>query len=312
MNLYYFGYMLNMASVFMTAGTGAAISMRCGEFNLGGEGQIYAGGFICALLLAKLNGFPPVIAVTLSLLSGAATSALLSFISAFLKKFKNASFLLTSFIISSAVIPLINGLIAGPCRGNTGNLLATPFIGKAYRFTQIMKPSNLNPTFFIGFLICIAGGLLLFKTNFGRKLCVYGISNEFANYSGFSEKAIIFNSALISGGLHGLAGGFLVCGTYFTCHSGFYAGLGWSSLSASMLGLSNPLLVIPSSLFLGFVNMLTTRISLRHNVGFDLGTMIQSVIMFLISIPFYTKIRKSLSLRGEKRRGNPDKKGDNK
>lgn len=296
MNLYYFGYMLNMASVYAIAGTGAAISMRSGEFNLGGEGQIYAGGFICALILAKLTYFPPFIAVSLALIAGTLTSALLCFISALLKKYKGASFLLTSFIISSAIIPLITGLIAGPCRGDTGNLLATPFIQKSFRFAQIMKPSNLNPTFFVGFLICAAGAYLLFKTSFGRQVCIYGLSNQFANYSGFSEKKIIFTTSLISGGLHGLAGGFLICGTFFTCHSGFYAGLGWSSLSASMLGLSNPLLIIPSSTFLGFVSMLTTRISLRHNVGFDLGSLIQSFIMFLISIPFYTNITK----RGKK------------
>lgn len=279
----------------MIAGTGAAISMRCGEFNLGGEGQIYAGGFICALILAQLPSWPPFFAVGLALFCGVLTSALLCLISALLKIYKNASFLLTSFIVSSAIIPLINGLIAGPCRGNTGNLLATQFIEKSFRFKQIMLPSNLDPTFFIGFLICAGGALLLFKTSFGRKICVYGISNEFANYSGFSEKRIVIFSSLISGGLHGLAGSFLICGTYFTCHSGFYAGLGWSSLSASMLGLSNPLLVIPSSLFLGFVNMLVTRISLLNNVGFDLGSLIQSIIMFVISIPFYTKIKKLIN-----------------
>jgi len=291
MNLYYAGYMLNLSSVFMIAGTGAAVSMRCGEFNLGGEGQIYAGGFVCAMLLSQLTSWPPFFAVGISILAGVCTSALICLISALLKIYKKASFLLTSFIVSSAIIPLISGLIAGPCRGDTGNLLATPFIEKSFRFKQIMLPSNLDPTFFLGFLICIGGALILFKTSFGRKLCVYGISNEFSTYSGFSEKTIVIVSSLISGGLHGLAGSFLICGTYFTCHSGFYAGLGWSSLSASMLGLSNPLLVIPSSLFLGFVNMLVTRISLLHNVGYDLGSLIQSLIMFAISIPFYTKIK---------------------
>lgn len=291
MNPYYLGYMLNISSVFMVAGTGAAISMRCGEFNLGGEGQIYAGGFVCAMVLAKLSGMNPFVAVGLALVCGVITSALICLVSALLKIYKNASFLLTSFIVSSAIIPLINGLVAGPCRGDTGNLLATPFIDKAFRFKQIMLPSNLDSTFFVGFLICGAGAFLLFKSAFGRKLCVYGISNEFSNYSGFSEKSIVIWSSLISGGLHGLAGSFLICGTYFTCHSGFYAGLGWSSLSASMLGLSNPLLVIPSSLFLGFVNMVVTRISLLHNVGYDLGGLIQSLIMFVISIPFYTKLK---------------------
>lgn len=292
MNLYYFGYMLNMASVFMIAGTGAAISMKAGEFNLGGEGQIYAGGFVSAILLAKFSSQPSIFVVPAALISGFLISSCLCMISALLKKYRNASFLLTSFIISSAIIPLITALITGPCRGDTGNLLATQFISKNFRFTQLLKPSNFNISFFIGILICISGSLFLSKTMTGRQLCIYGISNEFSRYSGFNENRLIFTSAIISGGLHGLAGALLICGTYFTCHAGFYAGLGWSSLSASMLASSNPLLVIFSSLFLGAINMITTKVSLTHNVGFDLSTLIQSVIMFIISIPFYSLFKK--------------------
>ena len=45
MTAYNLGNWLNIASFYMVAGCGAAISMKSGEFNLGGEGQIYAGGF---------------------------------------------------------------------------------------------------------------------------------------------------------------------------------------------------------------------------------------------------------------------------
>lgn len=293
MNLYDFGNWLNFASFYMVAGTGAAISMRCGEYNLGGEGQIYAGGFIAAILLSNLAGVTPYFAVPLAILAAITASALLCFISALLRKYRGASFLLTSFIVSSAIIPLINGLIAGPCRGNSGNLLATPFIDKTFRFVRILKPSSLNITFFIAIIICIAGWLLLFKTNTGRKLCVFGISREFAMYSGFSEKAITFTSALVSGGLHGLCGAFVILGTYYTCHSGFYAGMGWSGLSAAMLAGSNPLLVIPSSIFLGAVTTFTSRFAIHHNVGFDLGAIIQATIMFLISIPVILHFRRT-------------------
>lgn len=75
-------------------------------------------------------------------------------------------------------------------------------------------------------------------------------------------------------------------GTYYTCHSGFYAGLGWSGLSAAMLGGANPVFVIPSSLFLAAVSTFTSNFAIHHNVGFDLAALIQSIIMFIVSIPF--------------------------
>lgn len=313
MTLYDFGNWLNIASFYMIGGTGAAISMKCGEFNLGGEGQIYAGGFTAAIFLAKLHGLVATagaaslelslavpLAVILAVAGGMTISALLCFFSALLRKYRGASFLLTSFIVSSAVIPLINGLIAGPFRGNTGNLLATPFIDKAFRFKKILPPSSLNISFFIGILICVAGGFFLFKTRLGKKICIFGISREFALYSGFSEKSITFTSALTGGALHGLCGSFIVLGTYYTCHSGFYLGHGWTCLSAAMLAGSNPFLVIFSSLFLGAVTAFTNSFALHHNVGYDLSTIIQAVIMIAVSIPFYSLFKAKKRLRGQK------------
>ncbi len=297
MTVYEFGNMLNFASFYMVAGSGAAISMKAGEFNLGGEGQIYAGGFMAGILLAKLSGCPAILAIPLSLTAAALTSAILCFLSALLRKYRGASFLLTSFIISSAVIPLINGLLAGPFRGNTGNLLASPFISKSFRFIRLLPPSSLNISFFAGLAVCLFSWFFLFKTEVGRKTCIFGISREFALYSGFSEKTISFTSALAGGALHGLCGAFIVGGTYYTCHSGFYAGIGWTGLTAAMLAGANPLFVIPSSIFLGGLTAFINSFTLHHNVGYDLGAIIQAVIMFIVAIPF-------LKIRRRKNAGN--------
>src|SRR5574344_2853591 len=48
---YAVGNFLNTAALLMTAGIGAAISVKSGNMNLGGEGQIYFGGYVAALVL---------------------------------------------------------------------------------------------------------------------------------------------------------------------------------------------------------------------------------------------------------------------
>ena len=54
MNLYYIGSALNLSALYMIAGCGAALSIKSGELNLGGEGQIYLGGFISAVILGAI------------------------------------------------------------------------------------------------------------------------------------------------------------------------------------------------------------------------------------------------------------------
>ena len=283
MNVYYLGQALNLSALYMLAGSGAVISIKSGDFNLGGEGQIYLGGFVTAVLLAKLNlpwgGFSVMIALLAALLC----SAIMAGLSALFKLFKNADFLFTSFIISAAVIPFIDGLVAGPFRSTTDNLLATPFIPEGVRLPGILPPSPLNASFIFALALCGAAWLLLYRTAWGRQLRTLGVSPEFSRFAGFACPRLSLTSALISGALHGLAGAAAILGTYFTCHQGFYSGMGWNAFSAALIAGANPLLLIPSSIFMGLITTYSNKFAMYHNFGFDISGLLQAGILFVIA-----------------------------
>ena len=284
MNVYYLGSALNLSALYMIAGTGALISIKSGDFNLGGEGQIYLGGFVSAVILANTN-LPPFAAVLLALAAGIACSALLAALSAVFKILRNADFLFTSFIASAAIIPFIDGLISGPARSKTDNLLATAFIPEAVRLPSILEPSPLNASFIFAIALCAAAWFLLFRTGWGRQLCILGTSPEFSRFAGFAYKKLTLSSALLSGALHGLTGAAAILGTYFTCHQGFYTGMGWNAFSAALIAGANPLALIPSSFLMGFMITNANRYALFHNFGFDMSGLLQAVILFGIAFP---------------------------
>lgn len=287
LNPYFIGTVLNLSGIYMTGALGNSFSIKAGDYNLGGEGLIYAGGFITAIFLAKVSAvsMPAFVAIPLAFLISFLLCGLISLLSALLKEFKNVSFLLTSFIFSAAIIPLIDGLISGKFRGDTGNLLSTAFIADSYRFKQILPPSSFNVSLIFCIIFCIIGFFVIFKSSWGNKLQIYGISPEFSAYSGIDSKLISFPAAIISGGFHGIAGFLSICGTYYTCHSGFYSGIGWNCLSAAIIAGGNPLLVIPSSIFLAIIISVANRIALINNFNFDISSLIQAIILILISIP---------------------------
>ena len=289
MNPYYFGMALNLSSLYMIAGLGAAVSIKSGALNLGGEGQIYLGGFTTALILVKLAELPVPLAMMLSLITAFLASGFLTLLSALLQHYRKADFLFTSYIASAATIPFIDGLISGSFRSHSNNLLATPFIEQKFRFPSIFKPSSLNPSIFLALLLCCVFFFLLYRTAWGRKLCIYGISPRFAEFSTYNIKRLSFSAAIISGGMHGLCGALAICGTYFTCHQGFYSGMGWNAFSASLIAYSNPLFIIPSSLFMGFITTFSNKYALYHNFGFDMDSLIQALILLLISFPIFKK-----------------------
>lgn len=293
MILYYLGNILALAALYMTSGAGNAICLKAGKLNLGGEGQIFAGGFICAILLNFFGSknLPAFAALFLAFFFAAFVSGFIAFVSALLEKYRNASFLLTSFIFSAAIIPLINGLISGPFKGNTGNLIGTDFILNKYRFFKILPPSSFSFYFFVAIIICILCELLL-KTEFGKEIEIFGTANEFALYTGVSEKAVSFAAASISGGLNGIAGAAAICGSFFFCSPDFYVGMGWNALAVAMLGRLNPILIIPSSVFMSALVTTADQYALFHNFDFDISGFIQAIIIFLVSFPFFQRGKK--------------------
>lgn len=277
---------INTWGILLTAGLGAAVCIKSGEFNLGGEGQIYAGGFVCAIVLSILEeaAVPSALINTIAILAACLAGGLITLLSALLKKFKKTSFLLSSFIASSAIIPILDGLITGPFRQKEGNLLATPFIAQNFRFQTLFQTAPINLYFAFAIILAVLLSLFLNRSAFGKKICIYGIAPQYALYAGFPEIKISFFCSFLSGALHGLAGAAAVCGIYFTCHQGFYAGMGWNALAVSMIAFSKPALLIPVSLAMAVLLNITGNLVLFYNFDFDISGLLQAVIIFSVAV----------------------------
>lgn len=287
MNFYLIGTILNFSTILMVGGCGSYLAVKGGNYNLGGEGQVYSGGLVAAVSLAAMGhlgtaGLPSVPAILLCIILSGLAGAVPAFICAVLKEFRHVDVLLSSFLLSAGTMPLIDYLVAGPCRGSDNNLLATEFILQKYRFPSILNPSPLNGSFFAAILLCVGLFFFMKRSSFGKELGIYGKSPDFTDYSGISSAKLNLVSLTASGFFYGLSGMLCVVGTYFTCHSGFNAGFGWNALSVSLISLSNPILIIPSAVLVAAVTTSASQFSLMHNFGFDTGSLIQSLLLFAI------------------------------
>lgn len=278
LNYYFFKTMISTLMIYLTGAIGCSVAMKAGDMNLGGEGQIYSGAFICAILLNKIAPLPSFFALPLCFLLSGLFTSLITLASNFLQEKKGINFLLSSFIISSALIPIIDSLISGPLRTTEGTLLATQFILQKYRYSPYI---NLV----LAILLCVAFYFWLKKTDTGKKLCIYGNAREFSLYMGINKTRITITSAFLTGFFHGLCGAMAVCSTYYTCHLGFYTGMGWNALAVAMIAKAKPLLLIPAAIFMSFIITFSEQLALFSSFNFDIGMLIQSLIIFVTAIP---------------------------
>jgi simple sugar transport system permease protein len=298
-NRYSFGNMINAAIPLIFGGLGVAVAMQAGSFNLGGEGQIYAGACITvtvALALEPLGFFGAVVA----LIAGAAFSGLTAAVSGALKERWNTNELISSFLLSNALILIINYLVTGPLLDPGTNLQATRKVSEAFRLPRILPPSNLSAALFFALAAVLLVHIFLYRSRWGYEIRMTGLSSRFARYGGVNLVRSAVFPMFLSGALYGIAGGMAVYGTYYTVMKEFSAGLGWNGLAVALIARSRPGAVIPAAIFFSWIGS-GARLAMQFSdVNSELASIVQAVVFLLAS---------SLSLREVFSRSGPASKG---
>ncbi len=277
------GNMLSSFALLTFSGLAITVAFKADVFNLGGEGQIYIGAITATALLTTLPGLGSVSGIILASLSAALAGGLLAGFSGFLKNKWKVDELISSFLLSNAVIHMIDYLITGPMRDKESYLLTTAVIDEKFHLLQMLKPSNLNSSIF-GALIAV--GIItffLFYLKQGYELRICGMNREFAYYGGLNTAFYITVPMIISGALLGLAGSSAVLGIHHSCIKGFYSGIGWNGIAIALIAGTNPIAVIPSALIFAYLNQGADTAMLKADFPFELGGLIQAVVFLLIS-----------------------------
>jgi simple sugar transport system permease protein len=298
---WFFGNMLDMAGFLILAGTGSALALRAGAFNLGGEAQIYAPALAASVILARfvpgvagVAGSADVTGIALIALAAAlALGAILGFIPGILRARLGISELLSSFLLSAALVPVADYLVARPFRDTGGNLLATKAIDASLRLSSILPPSHLNVSFIIAVCVAFLAWVFVSRTTVGYRIRMTGEARDFARYAGLPVNRATVLAMTASGALHALAGYFAVTGTWYRCHEGFSAGMGWSALAVALVARKNPLAVIPAALAFSWLETASDAAVLSSALPFEATPILQAIVFLVISAQYFPSRRRS-------------------
>ena len=282
-NKYYLGNMLNVAVPLVFTGLGISVAFKSSVFNLGGEGQIYAGGLaataVC-LALPAANGWLG----GLSALAGAMVlSGTIAGLSGYFRMKWNTDEMISSFLLSSAVVLVVNYFITGPLDDPKNNLLATLAIGPQYGLLKIFTPSKLNISAFFALAAALLVFLFMYKSHAGYEMRMCGLNREFSRYGGINVSKYLVIPMIMSGALHGLGGGLMVLGTYRATIEGFSWGMGWNGIAVALIAKNNPLGVIPAALLFAYLDAGAKAAMLNSDVTFEIAAIAQSFIFYFVT-----------------------------
>jgi ABC-type uncharacterized transport system permease subunit len=283
MNAYDFGNMLNSAVPLVFTGLAIAIAFKASVFNLGGEGQVYAGGLAATAVCLALPTANAYLGGLAAMAGAVLVSGALAGLSGFFKMKWNADEMISSFLLSSAIILVVNFFITGPLDDPKSNLLATLPIGRQYVLLKLFPPSKLN----VSALFAVATAVLVFffmkRTRAGYEMRMCGLNREFSRYGGINVQKYLVLPMVLGGVLNGLAGGLLVLGTYGASIKGFSAGMGWNGIAVALIARNNPLGVIPAALLFAYLEAGAKAAMLRSDVTFEIAAIAQSFIFYFVT-----------------------------
>jgi len=253
-----FPYAIAFTIPLLITALGGLFSERSGIVNIGLEGLMVVGLFTAALVISKLEGTMPGIAIWIGLLAALIAGALFSLLHAFACINLNAN-----QCISGTAINMIAGaltvylarnitgsgnihIVHGLNRTNIPVLSKIPVLGKLF-FTQ---------TYATTWLVLVILGIcwfIIYKTAFGLRLRACGEHPQAADAAGVNVYWIRYLAVMISGAFAAL-GGAIILVTYSGECNGTVAGLGFLAIAALIFGQWKPLGVLGATFFFGFAS----------------------------------------------------------
>ncbi len=236
-------------SPLILTGLAAAVALRIGLWNIGGEGQFYAGAIAATLVGLHVHA-PAGVALVLMALAGFAAGAAWILVPALARAFLAVDEIITTLLLNFVAVLLVTYLCTGPMR-DPANAVTAASAHVPYEIPPLL--GDLHWGFAISVVLVLVVALLFGRSLWGYEVRVAGANRHAAAYGGMRVTRRIMQVFLLSGGLAGLAGMLEVAGTVHRLEGGISNNFGYLGIMVAALAGASPLAVLPASFLLALL-----------------------------------------------------------
>ncbi len=273
--------LLVKATPLLLTGSAVAFAFTAGYYNIGAEGQLFAGAIMGAGLGMALHDVAPGLAVTVMILGGILGGVVWSLIPALLKAKLKVDEVVTTLLMNSVIFFLVSYLLNGPWRDPISMWPQSPEIAPSAMFIRIIPRSRLHLGFILGIITILIIWYVIYRTSMGLQMRSVGLGFEAARFAGIDVNRTVLIAALVSGGIAGLAGVGEVAGIHFHLIEGLSSNLGYTGIIVATLGALNPFGVLIAALFLGLIDTGAMAVSRALGVPVYLGQVVEASLLLV-------------------------------
>lgn len=274
---------LGKATPLIFTGLAGTFAFRCNVFNIGLEGQLYAGALTAAVLGYTLQGLPPWLHLSICFAGAMITGAACAFIPAVLKVKFGVHEVITTIMLNYIISNIISMLVINYFR-NPGETARTPYVLDSARLTQFKLPEQANWGLVIGVLLCIVAYWVFSRTVFGSHVDAAGKNLLAARYSGINADRLVIITMMLSGAVAALGGLERVLGAFGYMEVNFSPGFGYDGLVICIIARMNPLGVLIVALLMGLMSYGGMNLNIMTTVPLEWVRILTGLIFAFVVI----------------------------
>jgi simple sugar transport system permease protein len=242
------------ATPLIFTGLAAAIAFRAKFWNIGAEGQLYAGALAVIYFGTGLIELPSFLMIPFLLIVACVAGGLTLLPMVLLRQFMRVDEVVTTLLTNFVIILLVSYLLDGPWKDpySLGWPQSAAIIDAGV-LPQLVPRSRLH----LGFAIAVASAIIIWlvqsRTVFGFSGKAVGLNQSAARHAGIPVTKTIICIGLLSGGMAGLAGAGETIGLKGYLTLDLSPGFGYTGIAVAMLGNLHPIGVIFAAIFIAII-----------------------------------------------------------
>ena len=271
-------------------GLGAAAAIKLQFWNIGIEGQVWAGA-IAATAIAFYDIGPDSTRLFIMLLAAFAGGAAWIALPVLLKIRYGVNEIIMTLLLTYVVFQIVEHLLFGAWQDPSASFPVSPRYEEFERLTRIGW-ETVHAGIWIS-LACVAlMWLLMERSRFGYYATAVGENFLAAKATGIPVISTVVISVLLSGGLAGLAGGVIATGTEYRLTQFLGIGYTFSGIVIAFIARFRPVYVLVVAFVLGGIYSAGDTLKVFYSLSEAIVVLIEGTILLsVLSMEFFTRYR---------------------
>ena len=295
---FFLGQTVMIGSLLVLTGLAAAIPFTARLWNIGGEGQMYAGAVVSVTLGIMLPaGMSRVLFVLILIAGAAAGGAIWGAVPGALKAYFGISEIVTSLMLNFLAVFAANYVVTEAWPEITAQL-HSEVINDNARFPDFWATARVDISVFVALAAALAGWMLITRTAMGFSIRAIGANPRAARLAGVRTRRVMISSFAAAGAAGGLAGAVAVGGIHHDLPLGFSASYGYLGIAVALLARLNPLAVLPAAFVFSALRVGSNSLQAAADVSPALGNVLIATFVIVLMVTGAIRFRYAQSEGG--------------